>query len=517
MTVLVALPVLLPLAAAGLSLALGRFADVQRVIGVVVLAAIIACSGVLLYIADVHGPLVLQPGGWPAPFGITLVADRLSALLLVVSSVVTFAVLVFSIGQRITDYGREQSSTTFHPMYLMLVAGVSLAYLTGDLFNLFVAFEIMLASSYVLITRRTTAKRVRAGMTYVIVSLTSSLLFITMIALVYAATGTVNMADLGPRVAEMPEGLQVALALLVVIVFGVKSAMVPLHFWLPDSYPTAPAPVTAVFAGLLTKVGIYALIRTQTLVFTHEQTWNLMLAIAIITMIVGVLGALAQNDVNRLMSFLLVSHIGFMLFGLGVYDVVGLTGVILYVVHHITVQATLFLVSGLITRRTGTVALSRMGGLARAAPLIAVLFALPALALAGIPPFSGFVAKLALFQAGIGADTWPAFVGAAAIALTSLLTLYAMARVWTRAFWGQVKAPEEDPDPTDELVVGTATTNRPMVFASGLLVASSLVISVVAGPLAGVSERAAQDLMHGDTYRAAVLNVNTGSGGAASD
>ncbi|GAB2648670.1 Na+/H+ antiporter subunit D [Saccharopolyspora gloriosae] len=505
MTVLVALPVLLPLAAAGMSLALGRFADFQRIIGLVVLAAIIVDAGVLLYATDRTGPVVLQVGGWAAPAGITLIADRLSALLLVVSAVVTFAVLIYSIGQRLTDYGRERASTTFHPMYLVLCAGVSLAYLAGDLFNLFVAFEIMLSSSYVLITRRTTASRVRAGMTYVIVSLTSSLLFITMIALVYAATATVNLADLGDKVALLPEGLQVALGLLMVIVFGVKAAMVPLHFWLPDSYPTAPAPVTAVFAGLLTKVGIYALIRTQTLVFSHEQPWTLMLVIALITMLVGALGALAQNDLNRMLSFLLVSHIGYMLFGLGVYDVIGLTGVILYVVHHITVQATLFLVSGLITRHTGTVALSRMGGLAKAAPMIAVLFALPALSLAGVPPFSGFVAKLALLQAGAGAGTWPAYAVTGGVVFTSLLTLYAMARVWTRAFWGQVRAPEPDPDPDDELVVGTGNSTRPMVAATGVLVTASVVIALFAGPLAGVSERAADDLMHGETYREAVL------------
>ncbi|MCA1189775.1 MULTISPECIES: Na+/H+ antiporter subunit D [Saccharopolyspora] len=505
MTVLVALPVLLPLAAAGMSLALGRFADFQRIIGLVVLAAIIADAGFLLYLTDRTGPVVLQIGGWAAPAGITLIADRLSALLLVVSAVVTFAVLIYSIGQRLTDYGRERASTTFHPMYLVLCAGVSLAYLAGDLFNLFVAFEIMLSSSYVLITRRTTASRVRAGMTYVIVSLTSSLLFITMIALVYAATATVNLADLGGKVALLPEGLQVALGLMMVIVFGVKAAMVPLHFWLPDSYPTAPAPVTAVFAGLLTKVGIYALIRTQTLVFSHDRSWTLMLVIALVTMLVGALGALAQNDLNRMLSFLLVSHIGYMLFGLGVYDVIGLTGVILYVVHHITVQATLFLVSGLITRHTGTVALSRMGGLAKAAPMIAVLFALPALSLAGVPPFSGFVAKLALLQAGIGAGTWSAYAVTAGTILTSLLTLYAMARVWTRAFWGQVRAPEADPDPDDELVVGTGNSTRPMVAATGVLVTASVVIALVAGPLAGVSERAADDLMQGTTYREAVL------------
>ena len=515
MTVLVALPVLLPLTAAGLSLVLGRFADVQRLLGLVVLGAIIVDAVALLYLADQGEPVVLQMGGWPAPAGITLVADRLAALLLLVSSVVTFAVLIYSIGQRITDYGRGTSSTTFHPMYLMLCTGVSLAYLTGDLFNLFVAFEIMLSSSYVLITRHTTATRVRAGMTYTIVSLASSLLFITVIALVYASTGTVNLADLGEKVGGLSSGLQTALGSLVIIVFGVKAAMVPLHFWLPDSYPTAPAPVTAVFAGLLTKVGIYAMIRTQLLVFTHERSWELMLAIAALTMIVGALGALAQNDLNRMLSFLLVSHIGYMLFGLGVYDVAGLTGVILYVVHHITVQATLFLVSGLITWHTGTVALSRMGGLVKAAPLVAVLFALPALSLAGVPPFSGFVAKLALLRAGAGAGTWLAYGVTGVAVLTSLLTLYAMARVWTRAFWGQVKQPEGDPDPDDELVVGTGSSSRPMVLATGVLVTASVLIALVAGPLANVSGRAAADLVHGTPYYSAVLGDSAALGGSA--
>ncbi|RCW43730.1 multisubunit sodium/proton antiporter MrpD subunit [Halopolyspora algeriensis] len=510
MTALVALPVLLPLMAAGLSLAFGRFADIQRVLGLVVLGAIIVNAALLLYVADVHGPIVLQLGGWPAPLGITLIADRLAALLLLVSSVVTFAVLIYSIGQRVADYGRGTSSTTFHPIYLMLCAGVSLAYLTGDLFNLFVAFEIMLSSSYVLITRRTTATRVRPGMTYTIVSLTSSILFLTVIALVYAATGTVNLADLAQRVSELPDGLQSSLGLLMTIVFGVKAAMVPLHFWLPDSYPNAPAPITAVFAGLLTKVGIYAMIRTQTLVFQHESTWQLMLAIALLTMIVGALGALAQDDLNRMLSFLLVSHIGYMLFGLGVYDIAGLTGVILYVVHHITVQATLFLVSGLITRHTGTVALSRMGGLAKAAPLVAVLFSIPALTLSGVPPFSGFVAKLALLQAGVDAGTWAAYGVAGGAVLTSLLTLYAVARVWSRAFWGRPQEPAGDPDPSDELVVGTGTTSPAMMVASGVLAATSVLIAVAAGPLADISGRAAVDLMHGETYRTAVLGGGAG-------
>ncbi len=287
MTVLLTLPVLLPLLGAALSLMLGRRPDFQRVIGLTVLSGVVVITAVLVYHTDTEGPVVLQLGGYAAPFGITLIADRLASLLLLVSAVVTLAVLVFSIGQRVTDYGRETASTTFQPAYLVLCAGVSLAYITGDLFNLFVAFEIMLSASYVLITRRTTARRVRAGMTYVIVSLTSSLLFITLVALVYAATGTVNLAALSLEFRELAPGVQTSLALLATVVFGIKAALVPLHFWLPDSYPTAPAPITAVFAGLLTKVGVYALIRIHTLVFQSDTVWNVLLVVSIVTMIVG--------------------------------------------------------------------------------------------------------------------------------------------------------------------------------------------------------------------------------------
>lgn len=508
-TLLPVLPVLLPLLGAAATVVAGRSAAAQRIIGVTVLAAVAAVAAVLLVMADRGGPVVAEIGGWPAPVGIVLVADRISALLLLISTIVTLAVLVYAIDQRIVDYGRRTASTTFHPIFLVLSAGVSLAYLTGDLFSLFVAFEIMLAASYVLITRRTDATRIRSGMTYVIISLASSLLFLTTVALVYAATGTVNLADLATRVAELPTGLQTVLALLVVVTFGIKAAIVPLHFWLPDSYPNAPAPVTALFAGLLTKVGIYALLRTRTLIFPEDHPSTLLLVLAAVTMIVGVLGALAQNDLNRLLSFLLVSHIGFMIFGLAVSDAQGVAGTALYVVHHITVQATLFLVSGLITRRTGTVSIDAMGGLAKRAPLLAVLFAIPALTLAGVPPTSGFVAKLALLQAG--ADDGPATaIVAGVVILASLLTLYAVMRVWVRVFWGEPKEPLPDPDPHDDLVVGTARTSRPMVVASAALVVVGIAIAVAAGPLSGITSRAGDDLVDRTPYRTAVL----GDGGA---
>jgi multicomponent Na+:H+ antiporter subunit D len=504
MTVLISAPVLLPMLGAALTVVFGRSPLLQRIVGIVVLTAVACVAGVLLVLADENGPQVAAMGGWAAPMGIALVADRLSALLLLVSTLVTLAVLIYAIDQRIADYGRGTASTTFHPMYLMLCAGVSLAYLTGDLFTLFVAFELMLTASYVLITRRTSATRIRSGMTYVTVSLMSSLLFLTAIAMVYAATGTVNLADLAGRVDQLPSGLITVLSLMLLVPFGIKAAIVPLHFWLPDSYPNVPGPVAALFAGLLTKVSFYAILRTQTLLFPREDVWTLMMVLAILTMIVGALGALAQNDLNRLLSFLLVSHIGFMLYGLAVFRPDSVSGAALYAAHHITVLATLFLVSGLITRRTGTVALDQMGGLLRSAPWLAALYAIPALTLAGVPPTAGFVAKLALLQAGAEAGVW-GVVGGAVVVLASLLTLYALVKVWVRVFWGPPKDPIPDDDPTDEVVVGTARTPAPMYLAAAGLVGVSLAISAFAGPLTEMTQRAGVDMLERAPYVVAVL------------
>ena len=503
--VLVPLPVVLPLLAAGLSIVLGRYQRLQRLLSVLTLTAVVTVSAVLLHIADTDGTTVVQLGGWAAPAGISLVADRLSALLLLVSSTVLLAVLLYAIGQGVAD-GRRSTLAVFHPSYLVLGAGIAMAFLTGDLFNLFVAFEVMLVASYVLITLDGGRAQVRAGMTYVVTSLLASVLFVTAIGLVYAATGTVNMADAAERMDQVPQGLRVALGLTLLVVFGIKAAIFPLFSWLPDSYPTAPSPVTAVFAGLLTKVGVYAVIRTQTLLFPGDDAIGAVLLVAAaLTMVLGILGALVQDDLKRLLSFTIVSHIGYMLLGLGLYSVAGLAGAILYTVHHIVVQTTLFLVAGLMERREGTSSIARGGGLQRIAPLLAVLYLLPALSLAGIPPLSGFVAKLGLLQAGLADGSVLASVAVAAAVLTSLLTLLAMGRVWSGVFWGPVAEVVPDADHEDAVDVGVARTPRLMTAAATLAVVGGLALTVVAGPLYALTERAANDLVDRRTYVDAVL------------
>src|SRR5581483_9105341 len=382
-TWLVPVPVVLPLVGAGVSILVGRSRVAQRVVGIVILSALVAVAVALVVLVDRDGTKVAEAGGWAAPMGIVLVADRLSAVLVLVAEIILLAVLVYAIGEPTT----ERNHVGFQSAYLVLAAGVAASFLTGDLFNLFVAFEMMLTASYVLLTLGGRRDQVRSGMTYIVISLMASTLFVTALALLYSATGTVNMAQLAERMAQLPTGVQTAFAVLLLIVFGIKAAIFPLFFWLPDAYPTAPSPITAVFAGLLTKVGVYAIIRTQLVLFpAAARPATLLLVTAAITMVVGVLGALAQDDIKRILSFTIVSQIGYMVMGLGFFTTAGVAAVVYSLVHHIIVKTALFLVGGVIDHATGTSRLSRLGDMIRTAPWLAALFLIAALGLAGVPP-----------------------------------------------------------------------------------------------------------------------------------
>jgi multicomponent Na+:H+ antiporter subunit D len=493
--VLLVLPILLPLLGAAASILAGRSRTAQRVIGLSVLSAVVVVSSVLLVAVDRDGTAVTQAGAWPAPIGITLVADRYSAVMLAVAAVTLLAVLVYAIGQP----GAERNHVGFQSVYLVLAAGVAAAFLTGDLFNLFVAFEMMLTASYVLLTLGGGRDQVRAGMTYIVISLLASALFLAALALVYAATGTMNLADLSLKLAELPSGVRSAFAVLLLVVFGIKAALFPLFFWLPDSYPTAPSPVTAVFAGLLTKVGVYAIIRSQTLLFPADtRPDDLILVLAGATMVVGLLGAIAQDDVKRILSFNIVGHIGYMAMGLGLFSLAGLAGAIFYTLHHIVAMTTMFLVGGLIEHVGGSSRLARLGGMVSTTPLLAVLFLLPALSLAGIPPLSGFVGKLALVDAGLAADR-NAIVGVSLF--VSLLTLFSMIKIWSGVFWSRV--PDEPEGPSHP--AGRLGGPLLMVVPTIVLVGAGLAIAAAAGPLYDLSSRAAADLLDPSSYVGEVL------------
>ena len=488
----------LPLAGAALSLVFNNRPRVQRTLGVLVLSALLLLASLVLVQVWDGSTTTARLGGWEPTIGIVLVADPLAALLLVTAALMLVAVLVYAVGSKSTD----DTAPYFHPVYLGLAAGVNASLLAGDLFNLFVAFEIMLVSSYVLITLGGSRDQVRHGMTYVVISLLASTLFVTAVGLLYAATGTVNMALLAEALEGIDPALRTALGLLLLVVFGIKAAIFPLFQWLPDSYPTAPSPVTAVFAGLLTKIGVYAVIRTQTLLFpTNGTASTVLLVLAALTMVIGVLGAIAQDDVKRLLSFHIVSQIGYMVFGLGLFTLAGIAGAVLYVVNQIIVKTTLFLVAGIVEEANGTGQLRRLGGMLHRSPLLAVLFLLPALSLAGIPPFGGFVAKLSLVQAGFLAEQG-VVVG---VSLgVSLLTLFSMTKVWNGVFWG---APDEPSPVMAERGVDQLSVSPMMVTSTGLLVAATVGVTFVAGPLYAACQRAAVVLLERSPYIEAVIGA----------
>ncbi len=492
MNLLFALMIVAPLVASASGLLVrGRESarDVATLIGSGTAAA---ASWVMFGIVASEGTKTVRVGGWDPELGIVLVADRFAALVLPIALAIIFVVEIFAIGQRRTAWGANPELAG--PLLGVLTSGVSLAFLTGDLFTLFVAFELILVSSYVLLTHQGQRAQVRSGMSYVVMNLLASTLFLFGLAYVYAATGTVNMALLTERMGDLPEGVRIGIGAWFFVVFGTKAAVFPLFSWLPDSYPTAPTTITAVFAGLLTKIGIYAMIRFHTLM-ALDDLGGAMLIIAGVTMVIGALGALAQSNVKRILSFHIISQIGYMLMGLGLFSAAGTAGAILFLVHHMPVKTVLFLVGGLIENDQGTGNLDRSGGMASRRPLIAALFAVPALSLAGLPPFSGFIAKFSVISAGIEARATPIVVLAL---FAGLLTLLSMTKIWLGVFWGSPPdGSDDDDDPP-----GNRTT---MLVATGMAVAGTLAISFFAGALFELSIEAAEELRSATAYREAVL------------
>ena len=513
------LPILLPALAAAVALLLGRNPHAQRAVAMITLIVLAVLAFIMIAVADLEGIQTVQIAGWDAPIGITLVADRLSSVMVFVSSLVLFAVMWFAISQGVRDGGKDEPVAVFLPTYMLLTMGVNVSFLAGDLFNLYVGFEIFLVASYVLLTLGASPARVRAGIGYVMVSMVSSMVFLFGLAMVYAAVGTVNMAQISIRMEDVPDGTRAAIFGTLLVAFGIKAAVVPLDAWLPDSYPTAPSLVTAIFAGLLTKVGVYTIIRMRSVVFTDGGFDDLFLWVGLVTMVVGILGAMAQNDIKRLLSFTLVSHIGYMIFGIGLGTAQGLSGAIFYAVHHILVQTALFLVVGLIERQAGTTSLRRLGSLMYTAPIIAVLYFIPAINLGGIPPFSGFIGKIMLLEGAANEGSWLSWVAVAGAVVTSLLTLYVMVLVWSKAFWRDRKdAPEGElvkarPAPLADVTDVVHYSEREevgkmpfgMVASTAFLVLVSTSITIFAGPISGVTDRAAESVQDNEIYRTAVL------------
>jgi len=493
MSVLIALPVIIPLIIGALSLVALNNHGVQRILGVLGTAAVLVAAIVLLWQTWLNGIKVLEVGSWPAPFGIVLVSDLLGAIMVLLAAITGFATAVYSlktVRKRFERFG-------YYPLLHLLLAGVNGAFLTGDIFNLYVWFEVLLVASFALLIQGGERAQMEGAIKYVTLNLLSSALFLTAIGLLYGLVGSLNMADIAVRLQQVEDPKMVTLvAMLFLIAFSIKAAAFPLFFWLPASYHTPQVAVSAVFAGLLTKVGVYALYRVFTLMFTGEVdfTHQILLWMAVFTMLTGVLGAASQYEVRRILSFHIISQIGYMMLGLALFTPLALIGGVFYIMHHIIVKANLFFVAGMMYRLGGSFELKQLGGLYKRHPGLALLFMIPAFSLAGVPPLSGFFAKFILIKAGVEAQAW----WAVAIALfVGLFTLFSMIKIWNEAFW------KKAPEPAIE--VPAPYRNTALYWTTGLLAAMTVAIGIFAQPIYVLAETAAQQLLEPQRYIEAVL------------
>lgn len=523
---LLTLPILLPMLAAALCVTAWGRARLQAALATATMTAVTGMAIALLAMVRREGVQVVEVGGWAAPYGIALVADLFAAIMVLLGAIVGLAVTVYSIGA--TDDRRAAQG--HYPLVLSLLAAVSGAFLSGDLFNLYVWFELMLLSSFVLLTLGGERAQLEGSIKYVTLNLVSSILFLSAVGLIYATTGTLNMAHLAQRLDGLNDPrLATTLGALLLVAFGIKAAVFPVFFWLPASYHTPPPAVSALFAGLLTKVGVYAIIRSATLLFDQEHALlgETLLVVAGFTMLSGVLGAVAQNDMRRILSFHIVSQIGYMLMGLGLaIRVLGgasqdteramaaagiaLAGSVFYILHHIIVKTNLFLISGVVLRDRGTTELKHLGGLIRTHPALAGLFLVTALSLAGIPVLSGFWAKLALVRGGLETG---AYVIVAVSLAVSLLTLLSMTKIWSEAFWGEPATTAPRTDGVEAPTGHRRAAMRGPVAAMALL---SVMIGAGASPVYRLARETAAQLLDSSVYIGAVLppGESPGSDGA---
>jgi multicomponent Na+:H+ antiporter subunit D len=504
MTNSIVLPLLIPMVTAILTL-LVQDLRAKRGLSVIGASLLLGYAIYLFGLVWQNGTVFTALGSWPPPYGIVLVVDLFSAIMLLAAALLGWLLLFFCFGT--IDQGRARFN--FYTLYMFLLMGVNGAFLAGDLFNLYVWFEVLLIASFGLMTLGGERGQLEGGLKYVVINLVSSTIFLIAVGLLYGLTGTLNMADLQRVLASYPpSNVTNALAMLFLITFGIKAAIFPLFFWLPASYHTPPVAVTALFGGLLTKVGVYAMFRIFPLLFWQADAFifPLLLVIAGLTMTVGVLGAVAQNNVRRILSFHIVSQIGYMIMGLGLFTVAGLAGGMFAIIHNMVVKTSLLVTGGGIEHLNGTGQLKELGGQIKQRPWFAALFLIAALSLAGFPPFSGFFAKFTLLTAAVSSTSY--IIAAVSLAI-SVLTLFSMTKIWNEVFWKAASKNKRDAEASNGDKEGGGTPARANVWLIALpaaaLVVLSILIGVLAGPVLTVLTAAAEQLMTPQLYTAELL------------
>ncbi len=502
MTHWIILPIVLPAFLAPFIVLAARYhIGIQRVISVAGILALIGIAGGLAWQASDGTVSLYQLGDWAAPFGIVVVADRLSTMMVLLTAVLALFVMLYSIGSKWDERGRH-----FHALFQFQLMGIMGAFLTGDLFNLFVFFEVLLIASYGLMIHAGGTVRLRAGVQYVLFNLLGSTLFLFALGSIYAETGTLNMADLAVRVALFDplqsSGIRVA-AVLLLMVFAIKAAIVPLHFWLPSSYAEAPAPVAALFA-IMTKVGAYAIIRVYTLIFPPQleaisglHGWWLM-PTALVSLVVGMVGVLAAKKLDRLVAFSVIGSMGMVMVSISLFTPEGIAAALYYIIHSTFAAAALFLITDLVRAGRANLNLTAQAPIA-GGTLTAALFFIAAIAMAGLPPLSGFLGKLLILDAAFESDimvwVWAAVLG------SSLIAVVGFSRAGSTVFW---KARSVAPEDGAEIAAPPATLSY---VAVGGLIALLAAHTVFAGPATSYTTAIAQDLFAPNAYVTTVLDT----------
>jgi multicomponent K+:H+ antiporter subunit D len=495
-------PVVLPAMLAPFIILAARYhIGIQRVFSIVGVLMLITIAGALVWATSDGTILLYQLGDWAAPFGIVLVGDRLSTMMVLLTVVLALFVLIYAIGSGWDDRGRH-----FHALFQFQLMGILGAFLTGDLFNLFVFFEVLLIASYGLMIHAGGTTRLRAGVQYVLFNLIGSTLFLFALGAIYAETGTLNMADLANRVTligpEETVGIRIA-AVLLLLVFAIKAAIVPLHFWLPSSYAEAPAPVAALFA-IMTKVGAYAIIRVYTMIFPPElevtqglhDTW--LLPAALVSLAIGMVGVLAAKKLDRLVAFSVIGSMGMVMVSIALFSPEGIAAALYYIVHSTLAGAALFLIADLVRAGRANLDLTPQPPVANAT-LTAGLFFAGAIAMAGLPPLSGFLGKLLVLDAAFGTDLmvwiW------VTVLVSSLISIVGFARAGSILFWkAQSVAPAED--------APVAESPATMSFvAVGGLIALLAAHTIFAGQVHGFTTSVAAQLFDPAPYISTVVDT----------
>ncbi len=514
---IIILPVALPLIGAAILLMLSSARDFHWLLAAVVIGAVLYCDVELLRRTLEVGPMSMTMGNWLPPFGISFTADAMSAVFALTAAAVVLIILLYIH----TDMPTNGPRDGIYPLLLLLLAGVSGSFLTGDLFNLYVWFEVMLIASFGLMVIGGRRRQLDGTVKYGFINFLATTLFLLGLAFLYGLLGTLNMADIILSAPAADPAAMASVAALLLLAFGMKAAAFPVNAWLPASYHTPNAGISALLAGLLTKVGIYALLRTLVLLLpaSRELLEPVLAAIAVLTLLIAPLGAIAETNLRRALGFLVIGGIGSITMGIALPDANGIAGSAAYVLHAMLTITGLYLAAGLIEKATGATDTRQMGGLYAANAPISIVFFILVLAVSGVPPFLGFWPKLLLLEAGLdgarladpgqGID-WVALALAGALLVNALLTLIAGTRLWGHVFWRAGPEGPESEVPNTRLRTLDRRERGFGLGAVAIVTFAVLLLGFLPDPLLGLSRAAALDLLGPAGYIEA-----TGLGGAS--